>query len=352
MEIQKEGIRRIAVVNLGGIGDVLISTPALRALKNNFPSSQIYLLVVSRVREAVKDLPYVDNVFVFDAAHPWANGLANLTNLMKLRRLNIDLAINMRTLVSEKSARKIKFLLEVIHPRIKAGRDTSGRGGFLDIAIPEDDIGQKYTMEYDIDLVERLGAKVSERRINFAIDEKSLREVREILQSNGIRETDVVIGIHPGGRPSRCWPWENFAGAIKKIQDNYGAKFVITGDKDDAELGDKIFKEDRANVVNLAGKLTLSQLGALLTRCALYISNDTGPLHIAAILQTPLVAIFGPGQLTRFDPRNISPRSLVLYKKADCSPCNKFTCSSMQCLKAISINEVVEAAMVLLKQRI
>jgi heptosyltransferase II len=351
MEIKKEEIKKIAVVNLGGIGDVLISTPALRALKNSYPLSQIYLLVVGRVKDAVKDLSYVDKVFVFDTAHPWAHGLVNVMNLMKLRMLNIDLAINMRTLVSERSARKIKFLLEVIHPRIKAGRDTSGRGGFLDIAIPEDDIGSQYTMEYDIELVERLGAQCIDRRIDFAIDEKSRRELREILQNYGIREADVVIGIHPGGKLSRRWPVDHFAGVIKKIQESCGAKFVITGDQDEAELGDRINKESGAGVINLAGKLTLSQLGALLARCALYITNDTGTMHVAAVLQTPLIAIFGSSHLKRFDPRNIFSQSVVLYKQTVCAPCNKFRCASMQCLKAVSPEEVAEAAIKLLRRR-
>ncbi|MCX5709035.1 MAG: glycosyltransferase family 9 protein, partial [Candidatus Omnitrophica bacterium] len=349
MQINKKEIKSILVVNLGGIGDLLLSTPALRALKQHFSGASLYLLVAKRVREAVKDLPYVDKIFILEIGHPWINGLANLRNLVGLRKQKIDLAINMRTLVSDSSALKMKLLMQVINPGIKAGRNTSGRGGFLDIKVPEDDRGKKYEMEYDIDMVSALGAAVIDKQIDFKIDEKSSLEVQELLNQNGIGLNDILIGIHPGGRPSRRWPEENFASTIQRIKDNFAVSFVITGGKDEAGLATRIIAESNVKVLNLTGKLSFAQLGALIKRCDLYITNDTGMLHIAAVLGTPLVAIFGSGHLKRFDPRNISEKSLVLYKKSDCSPCNKFFCPSVKCLKAISVNEVVEAAAVFLE---
>jgi len=351
MQINNKEIKSILVVNLGGIGDLLLSTPALRALKRHFSGASLYLLVAKRVVPAVKNLSYVDKVFIFEPGHLWGNGLANFKNLAILRKQKVDLAINMRTLGSNNSALKMRLLMQMINPGIKAGRNTSGRGGFLDIKVPEDDEGEKYEMEYDIDMVSVLGAAVIDKQIDFKIGEKNSLEVQELLNGNGIGPNDVLIGIHPGGRPSRRWPEENFASTIKIIKDNFAVSVVITGGKDEVGLANRIIAESGLNVINLAGKLSFPQLGALIKRCNLYITNDTGVLHIAAILKTPLVAIFGPGHLRRFDPRNISEKSLVLYKGSDCSPCNKFFCPLIKCLKAISINEVVEAAAFFLEKR-
>jgi heptosyltransferase-2 len=352
MQINKQEIKSILVVNLGGIGDLLLSTPALRALKQHFSQASLYLLVAKRVREAVKDLPYVDKIFIFELGYPWTSSLANLRNLLSLRKQKVDLAINMRTLVSVNSAYKMRFLMQVINPGIKVGRNTSGRGGFLDIRIPETDIGDKSEMEYDIDAVEELGAAVIDKNVDFSVDEKSLREVRDLLSRSGIGPEDLLIGIHPGGRPSCRWAGENFVEVIKTLKNEYNAKFVITGGgADEIDLADMITAQSGPDVVPLAGRLNLSQLAALIKICSLYITNDTGPMHIAAIVNTPLIAIFGPGHLKRFDPRNIFPEAVVLYKKAACAPCNRFTCPSMECLKAVSPEEVVEAAIRLLSSK-
>ncbi len=345
MDIKEEDIKNILVVNLGGIGDLLLSTPALRALKDHFSCARIHILVVGRVKEAIHALPYIDTVFVLEIRKPWKHIFSNLKNILGLRRLRIDLAINMRTLVSAQSARKIKLLFDVINPKISAGRNTQERGGFFDVSISEEDYGDTYERDYDIQLVERLGVPVRDTCVDFEVDEKSLREVTAILEAKGIGKTDLIIGIHPGGKPSRRWPWRNFVQVIEQISGRYGGAFVITGSQDEAGLAEGISKASNVATVNLAGKLTLVQLYALIKRCAVYITNDTGNLHIAASLKTPLVAIFGPGHIKRFDPRNISPKAAVVYKKVDCAPCNRHSCDSMKCFKDVTVAEIVEAAL-------
>ncbi len=350
MKVESENIKRILVINLGGIGDVLISTPALRALKEHFSGCQLYLLVVGRVAGIVRDLPYVDKVFVFEVERPWLNLFANLKNILELRKLRIDLGINMRTLVSWSSARKVKFILGLISPRIKAGRDTSGRGDFFDIKIPEEDIGDKYEMEYDLEIVRALGAKADNRQIDFVIDPESLKSADKLLRDNGIKESDILIGIHPGGKPSHRWPLGNFVEVMKTIQQKTGGKFFVTGSLEETKLAESLLRESGINGLNLSGKLTIRELAAVLKRCNLYITNDTGSMHIAAILRRPLVAVFGPGYINRYDPRHIDPNAAVLYKKIYCAPCNKEQCLPLACLRAISVEEVVKESVPLLER--
>lgn len=332
---------KILIINLGGIGDLLLSTPALRALKSWFQRSEICLLVVPRVHQLASELPYVDEAFAFHTAA--IKSPHNLRTLLVLRRKKFDLAINMRTLVTERSAKKFKVLLEVIKPKTKVGRDTEGRGCFFDIRIPESDIGEKYEMEYDIDTIKALGVKVIDKSIDFHIDDKNMQKVNEILRKERVGEGDILIGIHPGGQPSRRWPLEKFSKVMEEINEQISSKFAITGGKDEVHLVHELIEMTNVNAINLVRKLDIKELGALIKRCNLYISNDTGSMHIAAILKTPLVAIFGPGDITRYDPGNISDQVAVLYKKVDCSPCNKVRCSNLKCLKTISPREVVEA---------
>jgi heptosyltransferase-2 len=350
--MEDKNIRKILVINLGGIGDVLISTPALRALKEHFVNSQLFLLVVPRAAEICRDLNYVDKVYVFEADWPGFKIFSNLVNILELRKLKIDLAINMRTMVSNSGAAKMRWIMDLVNPRIKAGRNTAARGDFFDIKIPEQDIGEKYEMDYDIETAEALGAKVTDRSIDLVIDPESFKRTEEILKGCGIDQNDIVVGIHPGGKPAHRWPADNFVEVIKVLaRENPSLKFAITGSFDEVRLGESISSKTGFKVVNLAGKLAVPELAAFLKRSCLYITNDTGSMHIAAIVHTPLVAIFGPGYFKRYDPRNIYPQAEVLYEKVDCAPCNKSACAKLKCLESISAAEVVLAAKRLLSQK-
>ncbi len=345
-------IKNTLVINLGGIGDLLLSMPALRALRGLYPQARISVLVNQRSYELAKALPYFDEAHIFylypSGKIPPAKIYKNFLTLWLLRRKKFDLAINMRTLVSQASAQKMNFLLSIINPKIKAGRDTQGRGWFFDIKIPETDIGDKFEAEYDIDTVEALGAKVIDKAIELAVGKEEQCNIRSILKDKGIEDKDILVGIHPVGMSSHRWPVENFSQVIREINNKINCKFVLTGAKDEVSLAGRLVKITGIKIISLAGRLSFRELAALIERCNIFISNDTSPMHIAAILGTPLVAIFGPGYLRRFDPRNISDKARVLYKKADCAPCDKVVCSSLKCLKSISPQELIEAALGLL----
>ncbi len=330
---------KILVINLGGIGDVILSTPALRALREKYPDASISVLTSPYGYEVAKYLPYIDEAFIL---------CKNLKILLDLRMKKFDLAINMRTIASKMGALKMRLLLGVINPRLTAGRDTDGRGKFLDITIPETLIGKRCEAEYDIDLAAALGADAIDRKIDFPIDKDAATKVAGILKDRGISGDDIMIGIHPGGKLLHRWGVENFSAVIKALRKEGTYKFVITGAAAEVELADKLKAASGPDVINLAGAMNLRETAALIKGARLFISNDTGLIHIAAALKTPLVAIFGPGDLARFDPRHLSPKAEVMYKKSDCAPCNFVKCSSMKCVKAISPGDVMQASLKLL----
>lgn len=341
-------VDRILVINLGGIGDLLLSTPALKALRQRYPHADITLLATSGAADIIKDASYVTSIRVFDMHLGGMAGLKHLKALLELRRNRFDLAINMRTLVSNVSALKMRILFGIIGARLTAGRNTEGRGRFFDVKVDETSVGHMYERDYDIELVKKLGAKASDIKIDFVISAGDRERVQRIVQEESIAEKDILIGIHPGGRLSRRWPIERFIEVTRKIGDAVTCSFVVTGDARERPLAEKVIQSSRVRAVNMAGRLTLKELGALMERCSLFITNDTGAMHIAALLNVPTVAICGPGSLVRFDPRVIFPKAIVLYKKVPCAPCDKIDCGTKECLTAISVQEVVDAALFLL----
>lgn len=352
INLSKESIKTILIINLGGIGDVLLSTPALKALRRFYPDSRIYLLAAGQTVEFAKGLPYIDEVFIFNLSFGLIEILRNLKVIVVLRKKKIGLVINMRTLVSKNSALKMRLLLAAINAKAKAGRDTAGRGGFFDFKIAEADQPEKHEIDYNIEMMRVLGIEVKDKVVDFKIEEDSFKKINQILEKEGVVKEDVLICMHYGGKPSHRWPFENLLQAAQKIGKKITCKFVLAGGKD--ELGAELCAAYRViapadiKIINLAGKLAINELGALIARSNLFIVNDTGPMHIAAALKVPLVAVFGPGYMAQFDPRCISDKAVVLYKKADCAPCNKIYCDSIKCLKAISPEEVTNAALELL----
>lgn len=346
-------LKNILIINLGGIGDILLSIPALKAIRKHYTGSNISMLVAPRSYDLVKDLTFIDNIYIFSPnfrGEFFLRGIfKDLSVLLALRKVGFDLAINMRPMVSKRSASKMKFILNVINPRIKAGRDTEGRGNFFDIKIWETCISQKYDLEYNIDIAEALGVEVADRSIEIKIEEESTNKINEILRESGISANDLLIAVHPGGIPSRRWPMKNFAKAIRGIQERMNCKFIITGGKEEIGLADKLARAN-GRAINVAGKLSTKELIALIKRCDFFISNDTGPMHLAAALNVPLVAIFGPGDITRYDPRNISKKAVVLYNKVDCAPCTKEKCNSPKCINTILPEEVEKAVFSLLNR--
>lgn len=338
-------VKKILIINLGGIGDILLSTPALRALKRHFPQAIISILIFKPSYELVTGLSYIENIFSFQRGCSPEALLRNVFVLKALRRQNFDLSLNMRTMLSRKSAFKIRLLLGLIRPKIKVGRDTEGRGDFFDIRIPETDSGQKYEMEYDIDTVLALGVKAPDRKIDFEIGPAAIDKVNRILKESGVRPQDLVVGIHPGGKPSHRWPLENFAQVVNEISKRINCKFITTGSSAETALVERLKVEAGERLINFSGGLNLQELGALLKRCGVYICNDTAVMHIAAVLDVPMVAIFGAGYLTRFDPRNLSGRAVVFYKNAECSPCDQINCASLKCLREITPPEIVSAVL-------
>ena len=349
-----KGIRKILVINLGGIGDFLLSTPALRALKKGFPEATIAFMGVSRTCEMARTCAYFDRVIPFafydeeKRKFLFAMSFQMFDFLRALRKEKFEITINMRTIVSFLGALRMAFVFWAIGSPYRLGRDTEGRGFFLNMKIPESDAGDKLEMDYDLATVELLGVDISDRSFDAGLFGQDTGSITLLLEKEGVKASDRIIAVNPGGMFSRRWPLENFIKVIEELRQRVSCKVVVVGGIQELGLSTRLRLRLGPDIVDLIGRLSLLDSAALLKRSRLFITNDTGPMHIAAILKVPMVAIFGGGYLSRFDPRKISSRTIVLSKNVECAPCEKTQCASLKCLKEILPEEVLISALRLL----
>lgn len=331
---------KILIINLGGIGDILLSVPAIRAIKQRYPRVKITILT----REGLKD--FALSLGIGDEIIPWQDKITrNISTLAGLRRRKLDLAINMRTLASLSGALKMAFVFRLINPGIKMGRDTDGRGFFFDVKIEERYSGGAHELDYNRRCARAAGADNTQDTIIIPATQNHITQVDVLLARHDIRKDDIVVGIHPGaGAPSQMWPPRRFARLGRHLRDKYNAKIIITGTKNELHLFKAIENEIPGVIDAMSYCLEVNSLAVLIKHMRLYITNDSGPMHVAASLRAPLIAIFGPGDLNHYDPRRLDARAIVIGKPHICAPCNKVRCRRPECLKKITVEEVIEAA--------
>jgi len=324
-------MKKILVVNLGGIGDVLLAQPSLRLLKQS--GVELSVAVVERAFGLLSRWDFVDEVIPIAL-----NSKIDLfKKLLYLRKKNYDLAINMRTIHSKLSAVKVRMMFKIINADSTAGRNTDNRASFFNLFINEKEYGGKHEIEYCSQQVKELGIENIESDIKWYWQEDDLK----IIDEMGLKNYAVV---HPGAAvESKRWPLNRFKAIVEYLLKEKVEKVVITGSIGEKQMVDKVSTVFDENVVNLAGKTSLLESAAVIYKSSIVVTNDTGLMHIAASMNKPLVVVFGPGDLTRYDPRVLSSKANVLHKETKCAPCEKYKCKDNKCLKQITVKEVKQA---------
>jgi len=340
-QINKDKIHNILVVRTDRMGDVLLNIPAIRALKQTFESS-VTALVNSTLKDLLLGIPEIDQILPFDEEKWNRNIFARVNLLRQIREMRFDLAVVLNP------AKRFHILTYLAGIPRRLGYDR--KWGFLLTHKIEDMkfLGQKHEVEYNLDLVRSIGADTKDKNISLQIKAKDKQFVGDLLLRCGIKDKDSIIVINPhSSNPAKCWPKEQFVRVADQLYLRLSAKVVIIGTTEERNSAINLISFAKYPPINLCGKLTLTQLAALLYRCALLISNDSGPVHIAAACGRPTVAIFGrniPG---------VSPRRwgawgdghISLHKDPGCNPCPDRDCPyNFKCLTSITTEEVLQAA--------
>lgn len=335
--------KRILVVRTDRIGDVVLSTPVLKALRENYPQSHIAIMVSPQARELLEDNPYLNEVIVYDKDKKDKGLLGFWRFVMRLKKKKFDLAIVLHT---KKRTNLISFLADI--PKRAGYYDT--KFGFLltDKIKDTRTLGLQHEVDYCLDVLRKLGLQVKDRIPVLTVKSEQSQAALAILREAGIAQGDKIAAIHPGAScVSKRWLKDRFVVLANHLVEDYGMKVVlVAAGAEDVAIVDEIAKNTRYPVVNLSGKTTLAQLAAVLKRCAIFISNDSGPVHIASAVGTPVISIFGRNQAglspVRWGP--LGKQGRYLHKEVGCSVCGAHKCAiGFDCLKAVTVEDVLKA---------
>ncbi len=345
--IDKDRIKRILIVRTDRIGDVLLSTPVIKAAHHAYPEAHIAFMVRPYTSPIAMGNPYLDEVIIYDKYGAHKGWLASFKFALSLRRKRFDLAL---VLHPTNRAHIVTFLAGI--PRRVGYRK---KCGFLLTEAIDDTkhLGQKHELEYNFDLAKLVGIEEVGRELFMPADEGGQATIERLFKENGLTSADNLLAVHPGAScRSKMWPPERFAKVGDRLSQIHNVAVVIVGGQDDRAFCQGVEARMSTKPLNLCGNLDLSKLAALLERCKLFITNDNGPMHVASAVGTPVVAIFGRNQPglspTRWGPTGA--KDIVLHKDVGCKECLAHNCQrGFQCLKAITVDEVLEKAEGLMK---
>lgn len=340
---------KILVLRLGGIGDAIISLPALRALREALPKSKITIACQSWLKEIFQMENIADAFIVHDALFSagtrdllkprvWKEILSLSKYLLKEKW---DILIAFHTLYTFKECLKPLLFSLLSRAKIRVGMDGGGRGWFLNRRVRYNRYGKRHYTHILADTVELLGIEVKDRKPRLNLKEEEKEWARDFLSRNG-RGNGLLIGFCPGGRrKTRWWEPERYARVLKWMNEEYGdCDFLLTIGKGEDET-ERFFQERLGERLIVAKGQPIRYLAGVIGNCDLFISNDTGPMHLAVALDVPTIGLFGPGEWQKlaYDHDNFFP----IYKIVDCWPCYKDVCDKgHKCMRNISVEEVIE----------
>ena len=334
--------RRILIVRTDRIGDVLLSTPVIKALRKEYPQAYISMIVSPYARDIVEANPYLDEVIIYDKDIKHKSWMRSLKFASRLKKKRFDLAI----ILHPTNRMHLIAFLAGIPLRLGYNR----KFGFLNNLRKKHtkQEGLKHEAEYNLDLLSDLGIGGNVRDLFMPIKTESEEWVKDLLASNGIKETDKLLAINPGAScPSKIWPADRFAQVAETLAKRHNFRILIVAGAKDIPLANMVAQKLGDRVLDLSGKTSLSHLASILKRCSLFISNDSGPVHIASSLGVPVISIFGRNQ-PGLSPRRWGPlgkKDKYLHKDVGCIQCLAHNCKKeFACLKVISVEDVLSAA--------
>lgn len=335
-EITKQ--QNILVIKFSAVGDVLLITPSLKALRTKYPLAKIYCLVAKNCREILQTCPYVDDIIIYDPQHKHRHWW-KLWKLGKiLRRYNFNKVIDFQNNRRSHLLSFLSFCPERYGYKNK-------KWGFLLSQGIKDDEGPMPPVAHQFRVLEKLGIALgTDVELELWSAKPDTRYVQELLEGCWMAPETRLVGINIAASRrwlSKNWPKEY----IVKLCDILASKnirVILTGLEKDQELAKDILKLAKSKPVDFTGKTNILQLAALIKKCDVFLTPDSAPMHVAAAVKTPFVALFGPTDSFRHIPPSGSYR--VIELKPECAPCYKGDCpiKTHICMKNITVEKVAQ----------
>jgi heptosyltransferase-2 len=335
--IDKTKIRRILIRTTNWVGDLVMTTPAIEAVRMNFPESTLTVLARPWVMPILENHPAVNHVLPLETGNGYFTHVVEIIKTARLlRKMKFDLAIIFQNAFE---AALLSYLGGV---GFRIGYNTDGRGFLLShVVIRDEEVLRVHQVEYYLSLLKAMGWEAETRDPRLFVAEKDKETIHSLLSSNGIGEEHFLLGLSPGAvfGPAKRWPAERFGVIGDWAADKWGAKIVVMGSQGETGICGAVGHSMKHDTVNLCGRTRLGEAMALIERCQLFVTNDSGLMHIGAALNVPMVAIFGSTDPTATGPR--SKKARIVQKRVECAPCLRPECpTDYRCMLGIEPEDV------------
>jgi heptosyltransferase-2 len=332
--------RKILIRAVNWVGDAVMTTPALAVIREQFPEAEITLLANPLVSQLFNPHPAIDRVITFDRNGRHRGVAGRLRLAWEVRKGRFDLVI---ILPNSFDSALVPWLAGIPH---RIGKKSDGRTLLLSEGfVPASGMTEGHEVEYYLHMLKSFGISGRVRKPYLTTTAAEQAEAADRLALAGIAPGDFILGINPGaafGSAKRWYP-DRFAAVAHKLSAEWGARVIIFGGPGEIDIASEISEILGDSCLNLAGKTSVRQLMALIQRCNFFITNDSGPMHIAAAFDVALVAIFGSTDHTGTAP--CSERSVIVRKDVECAPCKLRECpTEHHCMAMVTVDDVVTAA--------
>lgn len=345
LEVYQDAMKshKILMIKLSSVGDVILSAPAIRAVREKFPGSKISVLVGEESKDFLLSCPYIDELLVCDLKNK-DKGIRGLLSLgERLRKYDFDMVIDLQ---NNRKSHLLAFLSGCLK---RYGYDNKKLGFLLSYRI-KDEKSAVDPVTHQFRVLKMLDIALENPLLEFWPSKEDQEYVDEFLKSEWISPNQRIVGINISSSQrwlTKNWPLQHIIKLCEELG-RWDVRVVITGMEKDLDLANLLVNAVKgAKPINACAKTTINQLACLIKRCSVYISTDSAPLHIAAGVGTPLVALFGPTDHRRHFPP--AKESVVITRGLLCSPCYKSKCRHTNCMESIRPEEVLKAVDRLLK---
>ena len=338
-------VKKVMVIKPGAIGDILMTTPFLMALRKRFPKAKIHFYIGKWSAPILGGNPNIDSIVIFDDRIIFEKRIGELYKLIKrIRKERYDIGF-----ILDRSYLANLFVYFCNIP-VRVGFDRNGEGFPNTIKVPYND--SKHDIEFYLDLGKAVDVSAKGKKMDIFLKEREIKFARDFLNKNGLKKSDLIVGISPGGGKNpgqtvflKRWFKDRYIELCNKLIKDYKAKIIFFGGPDDANLIEEIQKSVKDKTFNSAGLANLMESAALMGFCKLFICNDSGPMHMAAAMDVPTISIFGPTDPVKLAP--LGEKHIMIRKKLDCMPCyhdGRFpNCKHQRCMKLVKVEDVLKA---------
>ena len=343
-------VRHILLRSANWVGDAVMTTPAIRAVRKNFPRASITILAKPWVIPVFQHNPHVDEMMVYDAAgrHKGALGLLRLSR--DLKHANFDLAILFQNAFE---AALLAFAARI--PR-RLGYATDGRTALLtDRLYTYRGLKKGHLIDYYRGIVSGAGLDLDGRGLELFISPREQVQAEAFLAGAGVDPGESIAGLNPGATfgTAKRWLPERFAELSQRLHTDRGIRSLLFGGPGEAQLGQQIAAQSGGCAINLCGRTNLREAMVLIDRCRFFITNDSGLMHVAAALNKPQLAIIGPTDFIATGPSNKNSRLVRVPGACDLSPCLKVDCPiDHRCMTRITVDRVLDELQTLLAKEV